>query len=228
MIGAIITILCIVVVTVILIIYVKKNHKNYFFIYSQNKPNTRSGADANYSKPYLGKALNMNVPPKAETFDYKYEKLCLKELEEYKNDPETVHFLYIKLQELYYKYRDIDPKYLDLCIEYCHKDIEMLTQVDEQHINEQIQYYVDHGNLYTDEQILKEIEEIKEKGFDANIPAFKRMAIIEEKRNNIPAAMLYCDLAIRWYEAHSASEYVTEFRDRKKKLVAKIEKNNRL
>lgn len=236
--GLIIFILCVIAVVVIWTNYTKNNQEKYNYTQTQkqptSKPNTSKSTTAstskmaNHRKPYSGTVLSMNVPPKSSTFNYDYEKTVLREIEEYKDDVETVHFLYIKLQDFYYKNRDLDSKYLDFCIKYCLKDIEMLTKVDEQHINSQIQYYIDYQELYSNEKILKEIKEIKATGFRGEIPAFKRMAIIEEKRNNIPAAMLYCDLAIRWYEAHSIDECVSEFRDRKKKLVAKLEKNNHL
>ncbi len=157
-------------------------------------------------------------------FDTAKEKELLKELKKMKT-PFDKHFVYIELQDFYYKYRDLDIKYLKLCEEYCLKDIEALGAAEQSYIDEQvasIAMYIDiRGNVAND---LAEIQQVKEDGFYGYIPAFKRLAIIEEKRENYAKAILYCDIAIRWYSAHKINEYTEEFKKRKMKLYKKISK----
>lgn len=69
---------------------------------------------------------------------------------------------------------------------------------------------------------LKDMELIKRlTNFSGLIPAFKRMAIIEENKKNYNQAINYCDLAIEYYNRHNLPTLQLEFIDRKNKLVDK-------
>ena len=155
-------------------------------------------------------------------FDKAKEKELLKILKKSANNPFDRHFAYIGLQDFYYKYRDLDIKYLNLCEKYCLKDIETIGIANQDYISKevvQINKYSDiRGNLAND---LKEISQIKNTGFNGYIPAFKRLAIIEEKRGNYDKAIMYCDMAINWYTEHNCREYVEEFEKRKRKYASK-------
>lgn len=73
---------------------------------------------------------------------------------------------------------------------------------------------------------LKDLEIIKTfKNFIGTIPAFKRMAIIEENKKNYDSAINYCNMAIEYYKKQDLSNLQLEFIDRKNKLVDKKAKN---
>ncbi len=63
-------------------------------------------------------------------FNVEEEQDLLDALEKAKNDFVQRHFIYISLQDFYYKYRDLDEKYLALCIDYCMKDIQSLNEME--------------------------------------------------------------------------------------------------
>jgi hypothetical protein len=65
----------------------------------------------------------------------------------------------------------------------------------------------------------KRIAELKP--FYATIPAFKRLAIIYEKRKDFDSAIRICDQAISFYSAGDIRELVVEFSERKQKLLNK-------
>lgn len=69
---------------------------------------------------------------------------------------------------------------------------------------------------------LKDMDLIKKfTNFNGTIPAFKRMAIIEENKKNYDEAINYCNLAIEYYKKHTLPTLQLEFVDRKNKLVDK-------
>lgn len=69
---------------------------------------------------------------------------------------------------------------------------------------------------------LKDLEIVKNfKDFIGTIPAFKRMAIIEENKKNYDEAIDYCNKAIEYYKRQKLSDLQLEFIDRKNKLVDK-------
>ena len=57
--------------------------------------------------------------------------------------------------------------------------------------------------------------------FYANIPAFKRLAIILEKEKDYESAIRICDQAIAFYSAGHIQSQVMEFEARKQKLLKK-------
>lgn len=71
----------------------------------------------------------------------------------------------------------------------------------------------------TPEEKQKQILEIRP--FFANIPAFKRLAIIYEKEKDYDSAIRICDYAISFYSSGNLQSQVLEFEERKQKLLNK-------
>ncbi len=63
----------------------------------------------------------------------------------------------------------------------------------------------------------KQIAEIQP--FYANIPAFKRLAIIFEKEKDYDGAIRICEQAIVFYSSGNIQSQVLEFEERKQKLL---------
>lgn len=74
--------------------------------------------------------------------------------------------------------------------------------------------------IYSESQIQKEINEIGK--FDCVIPAFKRLSIIYEKRNDIPKSIEICEKAVEYYSELGMHTESSEFEKRKEKLLKKI------
>ena len=158
-------------------------------------------------------------------FDKFKEMELLKTLKGNAGSPFNRHFAYIELQDFYYKYRNLDIKYLELCEKYCLKDIESIEDANQDYISQSISQITKYADIRDDRtNDLKEINKIKNTGFDGYIPAFKRLAIIEEKRGNYDKAINYCNIAINWYTKRKCKEYMEEFKKRKEKYISKRDK----
>jgi len=134
-------------------------------------------------------------PKKEIIFDEKQEKTLLSELSKNKRSPVNRHFSYIQLQYFYCKYRTLDEKYLNKCIEYCELDLDSLNEMNEAFIKEEIDRAKKLSSFTGYKNIKKEIEEIQEKGFIGNIPAFKRLVIIYDKKADYKKAINVCNKA---------------------------------
>lgn len=66
-------------------------------------------------------------------FDSAQENELLEQYKASKNRLLEQHFTLIKLQEFYYKYRELDNKYLSLCIEFCCEDIAILPKMQNEY-----------------------------------------------------------------------------------------------
>ncbi len=157
-----------------------------------------------------------------QDFDTSKECELLNEMHKANNELD-LHFSYIALQNFYYKYR-ADEKYLNLCIDYCLKDIALLPQANEIYIEQQIKTInnlMPYNSAQEKEYDRKELLRVQQYGFNGEIPAFKRMAIIEEKKKNYGQAVYYCNLAIDYYSKHNMPQLQAEFTERKNKLLAK-------
>ncbi len=154
-------------------------------------------------------------PKKQIVFDEKQEKLLLSELARRDNSPVDKHFIYLNLQNFYYKYRDLDKKYLDKCIEFCLLDINSLSEMQEAYIAEEIQRTKQLASVFSSESLARKISKIKKEGFIGIIPAFKRLAIIYEKVGEFDKAINICDRAIAY------GETIQEFEERKVKIETK-------
>lgn len=158
--------------------------------------------------------------PKKElpVFNEKEEKDLLSALNNVKNDLVQGHFVYISLQDFYYKYRDLDEKYLLLCIDYCMKDIKSLRDMENQYVSDEISRAKEYAKIMGNQFTKQEEEKIKETGFIGRIPAFSRLSIIYEKQRKYHKAIEICDMAIEF--KHEAAEYS----ERKEKMVKKMRK----
>ncbi|MBZ9634650.1 TerB N-terminal domain-containing protein [Clostridium sp. FP1] len=154
------------------------------------------------------------------SFDEKAERGLLLDLDKIKNDFLHRHFALISLQDFYYEYRDIDNKYLEKCIECCYIDINSLGQMQRSHYDNEIKQIKQLANIYSKKETDKQISEITK--FNGNIPAFKRLAIIFEKKKDFQKAIEICDTSINYYKSLQMQSSVTEFETRKNKLRSKV------
>lgn len=163
-------------------------------------------------------------------FDSTKEKELLEVLRNSRS-PQSKHFVYIELQNFYYKYRKNDAKYLELCKQYCEKDIALLPKVDEDYVKEQIQMIKRASRYHSSSSRAednREIERISRYGFNGTIPAFKRISIIYENEKNFDKAIEFCDAEIEHYLSHgfsANSDTILEVKKRREKLVVKKEKS---
>lgn len=167
----------------------------------------------------MGKLEEVKAEKKTKNlpvFNLKEEQELLDALGESGDDLVQRHFIYISIQDFYYKYRDLDDRYLSLCIDYCQRDIESLHEMEEQYIQKEINIArrraVTLGNEFTHQQEV----EIRTTGFIGRIPAFGRLVIIFEKQKKYEQAVEICDIAISF--KHEAEEY----KKRKEKLQKKM------
>lgn len=161
-----------------------------------------------------------NPQKKLPIFNKKEEQDLLSALGNAKNDLVQRHFLYSSLQAFYYKYRDLDEQYLSLCIDYCMKDIQSLSEMEAQYIQSEISREKEYAKIKGNQFTKQEEEKIKDTGFIGRIPAFSRLAIVFEKQKKYKEAIEICDIAISF--KHEAEEY----KQRKEKIVKKMEKEN--
>lgn len=151
-------------------------------------------------------------------FNEKEERDLLAALAKIKGDLVQRHFIYISIQDFYYKYRDLDEKYLLLCIEYCMKDIQILNEMEAQYIQSEINREKEYAKVMGNQFTKQEEDKIRDTGFIGRIPAFSRLAIIFEKQKKYEKAIEVCDIAISF--KHEAEEY----KQRKDKIIKKMEK----
>ncbi len=153
------------------------------------------------------------------SFDYEKEEFLINQMNKDKKNRFEVHFDYIQLQDFYYKYRNLDEKYLEKCIYYCLEDINNLDKLQKGYINSKKKEIKMLKGIYSESQIQKEINEIGK--FDCVIPAFKRLSIIYEKRNDIPKSIEICEKAVEYYNESGMHTESSEFEKRKEKLLKK-------
>jgi hypothetical protein len=154
-------------------------------------------------------------PKKKIVFDEKQEKVLLSELAQQSKNLVDRHFMYLNLQNFYYKYRDVNKIYLDKCIEFCLLDINSLPEMQEAYVAEEIERAKQFASGYSSESLARKVSQIKKEGFVGSIPAFKRLAIIYEKLEEFDKAIIICDRAIEYGES------IHEFKERKDKIEAK-------
>lgn len=159
-------------------------------------------------------------PIKKIKFDATKENNLLDELKNNYNDPVTKHFIYIQLQDFYYKYRDLNPKYLKACIRYCYEDIEVLDKLNKAYVKQEIDRQKQLNAFYSKKDTAKEIQRIKKEKFQGRIPAFSRLAIIYEKRKEYDNATSISQQAIAYYENQGMD--TSEFKKRIEKLEKKL------
>lgn len=149
-------------------------------------------------------------------FDPSKERKLLTELSKKKNSPVSRHFLYIDLQNFYYRYRAIGGEYIKKCIKYCLLDIDSLSELQIAYITEEILRLKQLSSYYDAKELNDSINRVKQQGFVGNIPAFSRLTIIYEKQKAFQEAIDICDKAIKYGQS------VEEFEERKLKLQMKM------
>ena len=159
----------------------------FFDFYKTKKTNSVS---IPATKPLHGRDIGSNISQ------------LLHNIQDSNTTPIDRHFDYIAIQDYYYKRRDEDPENVDRCIKYCWEDIHHLPEVEQQYINEKLIYLEDvfKRKRISKSEYLKKYKQYKTIGFDANIPAFERLAIIYEKRNEFSQCIEICDLALDYYK----------------------------
>lgn len=154
-------------------------------------------------------------------FDSNTESELLKAYTSAKNNSLNQHFASISLQDFYYKYRELDSRYLDKCISYCRDDISRLSAIQKDYVEEEKNKIKSYPWL-SDIEKQKKISEIIP--FYANIPAFKRLAIVYEKEKEYDLAIDICNQAISYYSSGNFATSVKEFEERRNKIIGKLEK----
>ena len=168
--------------------------------------------------PEVRKTSSKSKTETVLTFDAEQERLLLKSYNSAKANSLDQHFASISIQDFYYKYRNLDHKYLEKCITYCKDDISRLPEIQRNYIEDERNKILSYQWLTPTEK-QKEISEIKP--FYANIPAFKRLAIIYEKEKDYDSAISICNQAISFYASGEIQSQVIEFSARKQKLMNK-------
>lgn len=153
-------------------------------------------------------------------FDSKQEKLLLNEIN--KKRITDIHFAYIALQDFYYKYRDLKDEYLEKCIRFCEQDIDMLPSLQKEYRLEEEKRAHLLASIQSKAEIKRQLDKIEP--FMGNIPAFFRLAVIYEKKNDIKGALKVCTKAISYYESIGMVDAANEFEERYSKLIKKLEK----
>ncbi len=154
-------------------------------------------------------------PKKQLIFDKAQESSLLKDLSINQSNLVNRHFIYIYLQDFYYKFRSLDALYIEKCKEYCLLDINSLKEMFNEYINQEIDRVKQLEYAYGAEETIAKISKIKKEGFIGSIPAFSRLTIIYEKENNIDEAIKICQQAI---ELNQSADY---FKDKIIKLQKK-------
>lgn len=154
----------------------------------------------------------------ALSFDSSYERELLNNYNNTKNYSLDQHFASISLQDFYYKYRNLDKVYLDKCIAYCKDDISKLPKIQTSYIEEE-KKKINSYQWLTQKEKQKEMSDIKP--FYANIPAFKRLAIIYEKEKDYDSAISICEQAISYYTTANMPMLANEFNERCHKIMNK-------
>lgn len=153
---------------------------------------------------------NKQSSKKEIKFDAKKETELLNQLSAAEKDLVKRHFVFLMLEDFYYKYRELDSKYIEKCKEYCIKDISSLNEMEEEYILQEIEMA-----KYTGESV----EKIRKTGFIGRIPSFGRLIIIYEKEKDYENALKICDKAISF--KHEADVYM----ERKEKILVTMQKN---
>ena len=159
---------------------------------------------------------------KVLAFDYEEEKQLVDELKDNSQDPVERHFSYVKLQNFYYKFSNLDNKYLEECIKYCYKDINSLDEMQVYYRTTNLDKLERISSVYEEKELASMIKDIKN-GYSGNIPAFKKLAVIYEKDQDYDKAVDICNAAISYYRRLKVD--TREFEDRKGKLINMIKGN---
>jgi tetratricopeptide (TPR) repeat protein len=171
------------------------------------------------SIPQQNNTPNSNASSKETlTFNKAEEEKLINVYNKKSNNLIDQHFISIALQDLYYKYRNLDSIYLDKCIEYCQDDISKLNEMQKQYVEDEQRKILSSPLLspLEREQKLSKVDL-----FRGSIPAFKRLAIIYEKNKDYEKAISICNQAISYYSSVNMQTMISEFEERQNKLINK-------
>lgn len=176
-----------------------------------------------------GALLNENKPKPAKvigplSLDSAQEKKLLQQYTSSHTNAMDRHFALIALQDFYYKYRTLDSRYLQMCIDYCNEDITLLPQVQSQYVREERVNLQKLASVYSKNELTERLSAIH--AFNGSIPAFKRLAIINEKNKDYAKAINICNQATEYYTGVDMHNAVAEFKQRKQKLEAKASRTH--
>ena len=160
-------------------------------------------------------------PKKELVFSKKEERNLLMSADHENNDPIALHFVYMQLQDFYYKYRSLEQRYLNQCINFCLKDIDSFDSLNKawiQREKKELKRMIS-SSLSNPEDIRRQEFEI-EKGFHYRIPAFKRLAIIYEQKKQYDDAIKICERSIELGFIDDGTD--GGFNGRKQKLESKL------
>lgn len=157
------------------------------------------------------------------SFDTMQESTLLNSYYNARENSLEQHFASIALQDFYYKYRSYGQEYIDKCVSFCRDDISKLPEIQKVYVEDEKAKILSYQWLTAEE---KQTEILDIKPFFANIPAFKRLAIIYEKEKDYDKAISICDAAIEFYSSGDMQSAVSEFDERKKKLINKNSQHN--
>lgn len=155
------------------------------------------------------------------SFDTAQERTLLNNYYESRENSLEQHFASIALQDFYYKYRSLGQEYIDKCVSFCKDDISKLPEMQKVYVEDEKAKLLSCQWLTPEE---KQTRLLDIKPFYANIPAFKRLAIIYEKEKDYENAIRICNDAIEFYSSGDMQSVASEFDDRKKKLINKKSK----
>jgi hypothetical protein len=113
------------------------------------------------------------------------------------NQIDCLHYCYISIANLYYKYRKIDPEFLLESLKYYLLDSELLQKYRDFMIEERKKTYNQFGSNLSEKSLEKEIERMKKEPIYGAHDTFKRLVIIYEKQGLHENALEICDKAIK-------------------------------
>lgn len=149
--------------------------------------------------------------------DARKEKQLLSNLKKTRNNAVDYHFALIEISNFYYKYRD-NPGCLSKCISYCLEDIALLPNINVCYQKELEREYKSTA-IYATASARRDLKKRIQRGWDGNIPAFKRLAIIYEKSGEIDLAIDMCKKALKYGQESDGTK--DGFKGRLKKLELK-------
>ena len=157
------------------------------------------------------------------TFDYQKEDDLINNYKIASNVIEKYYALQA-MCNLYYKFRNEDLQYEKKCIDCCYKIIELLPQVQYEHIqNEQNRIKgLSKYAIYSEEQISEKLKSIR--SFIGGQEAFRHLVAIYEKEKNYNSEWDICNQAITYFSDFNMDYMIDFFKQRKEKIKKHIEK----
>jgi tetratricopeptide (TPR) repeat protein len=116
------------------------------------------------------------------------------------NQIDCLHYRYMGIAKLYYKYQEIDAELLSESLKYYLLDLELLPEYKDFMIYQREEAVREYGSNLGKDFLDKEIEKIKNGPTYGADDTFKRLVIIYEKQGLHENALAICDKAINFGE----------------------------